>query len=174
MVTPERLTDDMTGPQRDGHEFRYHVARGFVDPGATVVDSACGTGYGATILLPHGGSAQYVGVDLEPHPDQCCSSHSFVQADLMDWRPNFSFDLGVSFETIEHVPNYQPLVNMLKQARQWIIASVPVVPTVGLNPYHLHDFVPGDLVRLFEDDDWRCFQLIGQRRVPTVAATDRS
>lgn len=162
-MIPERLTDDTTGPERDGHEFRYHLARGFMKPGQMVLDLACGTAYGAAIVAGHGSSVvRYLGVDREALPLRCCPYHRTIRADLMGWSPVRPFHVGLSFETIEHLPDYRPLVATLKQARRWILASVPVVPTVGRNPWHLHDFKAGDLVDLFQDQDWRCFQLIDQ------------
>jgi SAM-dependent methyltransferase len=157
----ERLTDDVLGEQRFGHEFRYHLAAGFCRLGDSVLDAACGVGYGGAILAPQGSGVRYLGVDVEPVPNPS-SSRAFVIADLQTWVPITPFDVGVSFETIEHLPDYQPLVATLKLARRWIIASVPVVPTVGVNPYHLWDFVPGQLAELFEDDDWQLFQTIQQ------------
>ena len=158
---PERLTDDVLGPERYGHEFRYHLAAGFCQPGDEVLDAACGVGYGAAILAPWESGAQYFGVDVEPvhypHP-----RHQFIEADLQTWVPITPFDVGVSFETIEHLPDYQPLVATLKLARRWIIASVPTVQTTQTNPFHLHDFAPGELAELFVDDDWELFQTVQQ------------
>ena len=60
-------------------------------------------------------------------------STRFIEADLVDWNPTFSFDVAVGFETIEHLPNYRNYVDILKRARRWIIVSAPVVATVGVN-----------------------------------------
>lgn len=158
-MIPERLDDNMTGAQRDGHEFRYRIAAGFVRPGSRVVDAACGTGYGAA-LIRRGSFIRYVGVDVRPAPDLFVGS--YIQADLTGWEPGFPFTVGISFETIEHLDDYTHLIRTLKLADEWVIASVPVVPTVGRNPYHRHDFSPGDLRALIEDDDWRCYQVVDQ------------
>jgi Methyltransferase domain len=164
VVIPERLTDDMTGPQRDGHEFRYHLAAGLLRPGDIVLDAACGTGYGAPILAPHGSQVGYRGVDLvDPAMLHTCRlHHSVIVADLTKWEPRFTFEVAVGFETIEHLPDYRHYVSILKRAHRWIVLSAPVVPTVGINPYHCHDFVPGDLALIIEDDDWRLFQTVQQ------------
>jgi SAM-dependent methyltransferase len=158
----ERLTYDVVGEARFGHEFRYHLAAGFCGDGGTVLDLACGVGYGASILAPLGSGVQYFGVDVEPVTGHTCGLHRFIEADLQTWVPITPFDVGVSFETIEHIPDYQPLVATLKLARRWIIASVPTVQTTHTNPFHLHDFVPGDLAELFVDDDWELFQTVQQ------------
>lgn len=163
-MTPERLTDDVVGPGRYGHEFRYRLARGFTLPGDQVFDAACGVGYGSTLVAPHESHVSYLGVDIDTESvtGHVCPIHRFIEADLQIWKPYFPFDVGVSFETIEHLPDYQPLVATLKLARRWIIASVPTVQTTHTNPFHLHDFVPGDLAHLFVDDDWELFQTVSQ------------
>jgi hypothetical protein len=70
--------------------------------------------------------------------------------------------VAVGLETIEHLCDYSHYVDMLKQARRWIIVSAPVVPTTQTNPFHLHDFVPGQLAELFVDDGWELFQTVSQ------------
>ena len=162
MVAPERLNDDVTGPERYGHEARYLIAHGLTIPGDTVLDAACGTGYGATILAPHGSGVHYFGIDIKPVSAHTCPTHRFVNVDLQEQMTPIPFDVAVSFETIEHLPDYLPLIATLKSARRWIIASVPIVPTVGVNPFHRHDFVPGQLAELFVDDEWELFQTVQQ------------
>ena len=150
----ERITNPFVSPDTYGHEFRYHLAKGFVRPGDTVLDAACGTGYGRRIMDP----SFYIGVDKEqPNP-----SVPGAVADLQTWMPLWAFDIAVGFETIEHLEDFSHYVEVLKQARRWIIVSTPVIPTVGTNPYHLHDFAPGDLAHIFEDGDWETYQVVQQ------------
>ncbi len=144
----ERLADDVV-VGREGHDFRYRLAAGFVGPGDVVLDAACGTGYGQPLLGP----CHYVGVDLHP---------GHLVRDLRDWEPDFPFDVAVSFETIEHLDDYMPLVRALRQARKWVIASVPVVPTVADNLYHRHDFAPGDLLSILLWGPWSHYQTVQQ------------
>lgn len=146
------------GMPREGHEFRYRLAAGFCE--GVVVDAACGTGYGSDLLGAH----SYVGVDVGldhlevPENDW----RSFLEADLCSWEPDFGFDTFISFETIEHLADYTALIAAAKQAARWVVLSVPVVPTKHLNPFHLHDFKPGDLERLVVDDNWRHYQTVPQ------------
>ncbi len=72
------------------------------------------------------------------------------------------FDVFCGFETIEHLTDYSHYVLHAKQARRWILLSAPVVPTTHLNPYHCHNFAPGEIASLFIDDDWGLFQSILQ------------
>jgi hypothetical protein len=159
----ERITPETDGSSRDGHEFRYHLAAGFLSPGDVVVDAACGGGYGAEILQA-GYGVTYFGVDrdLSGLWVSPLASRVFMQEDLTRWAPDFSYDVWVGFETIEHLDNYAHYLHMAKQARKWICVSVPVIPTVGINPWHKHDFRSSELPSLIEDEDWRLFQGLGQ------------
>lgn len=149
--TPERLTN--------GHIARYRLAAGYIEGGDRVVDAACGIGYGAMYLqaAPH---VRYVGVDKSlvgvDAPTWNGTGRSFDRVDLEEWEPDFAFDVAVSFETIEHLEDYSTMVHWMCKAGRWIICSVPVVPTVGINPWHRHDFEVGELPELF--DGWELFQ----------------
>lgn len=160
----ERISMDMLGPATRGHEVRYCLAAGLLRPGDVVIDAACGIGYGCEILDARRDTTYY-GVDIDlshvaikPSPSRC-----FIAADLTSWRPSFPFDVVVGFETIEHLSDYSTYVEWARNARRYIVVSVPIVPTVGINAFHLHDFEAGDMVKLFADDDtWELFQFFEQ------------
>ena len=137
----ERITTDkeFDGYERNAHEYRYKLAGSYTKDTDTLLDVACGTGYGREFL-----KGKYNGVDK----DDLCGN---IIADLNTWKPDFDFDIGISFETIEHVKNYQNVLDILKKAKKYIIYSTPIIPTVGINPYHLHDFTYEELKRMFKD-----------------------
>lgn len=143
-----------------GHVARYKIASGFTSCDDIVVDAACGIGYASHIF----DCKHYFGVDLLPEeervekPDDC----DWIVADLTDWEIDFDFDVAVSFETIEHLEDYSNLIVQLKKAKKWIVASVPVIPTIHFNPFHKHDFEPRELIELFQDDNWELYQVLGQ------------
>lgn len=156
----ERITADTTGPSRAGHELRYRLAAGFTQIGDTVLDAACGIGYGASFAPP---SVAWVGVDVEPVvAPEFERLGRWVVADLCDWQPDTAFDVAVSFETLEHVADPEALVDLLCQARRLVVCSVPIVPTVGLNPFHLTDFTLWDLPRTFATRGWNLHQCLLQ------------
>lgn len=168
-MIPERITKDTPALEREGHEFRYRLAKGFVGGYTTVIDVACGSAYGAPILATSSDRVHYVGVDktitTDPNEWWMATTPPFtrlVQAHLESWIPDVPFDVAVCFETIEHLDDYSFLLFNLKKARKWVLISVPVVPTVGINPWHVHDFKPGEMVDIFEDDDWRLYQMVQQ------------
>lgn len=157
-MIPERIDRNTPQREREGHEFRYTLASGYVWRWDIVLDAACGDGYGYGYLV--GDYSTYVGVDKELPGVNLGAG--FVKADLQFWDPDLEFHVAVSFETIEHLPEYKHFIGVLKRAKRTIIVSVPVVPTVGINPWHVHDFAPGEMVGLFEDDDWRLYQMVQQ------------
>jgi hypothetical protein len=164
----ERITaTDPAGAARYGHDFRYHLAAGFIKTGYVVVDAACGTGYGPSIMGDFG--YDYLGVDLvEPTdlPDEQ-NGIDWMLADLSNPTDQLfgcvrHADVFIGFETIEHLQDYSKYLELAKQTRRWIAMSAPIVPTKHINPWHLHDFVPGQLQLLLEDEDWEHYQTVQQ------------
>lgn len=137
----ERITYDKkyNGRAREVHEYRYKLIGKYTKDLDRVLDVASGNGYGHKFL-----KGSYVGVDKE----SLCGN---IVADLNTWKPEFAFDVGVCFETLEHLDNYQNLVEVLKQANRLVAYSAPIVPTVGKNKYHKQDFTYEQLKDLFKN-----------------------
>lgn len=128
------------------HIKRYRFARGALRPGR-VLDCACGTGYGASMLLHRRDVTGYVGVDLSDFAVGFSRKlvkdprASFVQRLLaeVDGGP---FENVVSLETIEHVPDphafLRDLAAKLSPEGQ-LVLSLPAERWGGShrNPYHL-------------------------------------
>ena len=151
---------DVTGAETYRlHLERYEFAATFVKTGR-VLDCACGVGYGSERLARAGdGSHSVTGVDIDPAAIEYARSNyrseriDFLCADgtRFDSEP---FDLIVSFETIEHVPDPDALIDnfaRLLKADGILVASVPVTPSVDVNPYHLHDFTQASFRRMFDE-----------------------
>lgn len=139
-----------------GHHLRYRLAAGYHQPGWRVLDAACGSGYGARYFDP----LDYLGVDQVSIE----RSNAWV-ADLNVWQIPVTVDMTVSFETIEHLDDPHHFVaEICRATRHLIIASVPVVPTVGVNPYHKVDFEPGELPTWpeWERYGWQLKATLGQ------------
>lgn len=146
----ERITAAQI-PTQMGHVYRYELAASLLRPDDTVLDVACGIGYGAKIMgdiVP----ARYIGVD-KVVPDATFSSLGTFQSDVdLDvWVPDFAWDVSVCFETLEHLSDPQHLATQIARARRLVIVSVPTRPTKHLNPYHLQDFTVDDVLALFPD-----------------------
>lgn len=89
------------------HKHRYRTAAKFVK-NKRVLDAACGSGYGSAILAES--AASVVGVDHSAAViDYCKRTYkkenlSYVQMSVSALEfPENSFDIVVSFETIEHL-----------------------------------------------------------------------
>lgn len=136
------------------HVARYRHALGLLG-GGRVLDIACGTGYGLSMLNE---SAEAVGVDI----DVATASAARVQAGsavlVGDGRRlpfrDRSFDAVVSFETIEHFHHRERFVSELARVLKksgFLILSTPNAnhtrPIDGRprNPFHVHEYTPQEL-----------------------------
>lgn len=143
------------GRRSDAHVVRYALAAGFVRRGDTVVDAACGLGYGAAVIARMSAAAKIIGIDSDdaavayaranfgPTDARC----EFCTGDAQDLSAlaDDSVDMVASFETLEHVPHPERLIaEALRVLRPGgrLVASVPNewVDETGKdpNPHHLH------------------------------------
>lgn len=158
----ERLAlDRFSSPWlRNQHLARYRWAAAFA-PGLRVLDAACGTGYGSRILS-EAGARQVTSMDVSID----ASGLGFVRADATRLPArDGSFDLYVSFETLEHVEEDEALV---REARRVLapggtfLCSTPnrdfLSPGLTLrdrprNQYHVREYSIGEfealLMRVF-------------------------
>jgi ubiquinone/menaquinone biosynthesis C-methylase UbiE len=92
------------------HLLRYELACTLVQ-GKNVLDAACGTGYGSK-MMAIAGAASVASVDIDPDSIQLAKTEyhddkiQFMTADVcaLPFQTN-TFDIVVSFETIEHIPD---------------------------------------------------------------------
>lgn len=158
LVPAELLDADSTGQETfQLHLARYDFAASFVN-GGRVLDCACGVGYGSARLAQMAdGQPSVRGVDIDAdaiaYADQVyaseCVSFTCYDGAKFDDEP---FDSIVSFETIEHVPDPDALVGNLARLLKpegVLLASVPITPSVDVNPFHLHDFTKASFLSLF-------------------------
>lgn len=116
----------------------------------TVLDAACGCGYGSALLAET--AKQVVGVDIEKKAIDYAKKYffrtnvQFICSDILQYNPAKNFDVVVSFETIEHVPDvngYMETVKNLLTEDGLFIVSTPVAPVNGtnvVNPWHINEF----------------------------------
>ncbi len=113
------------------HYHRYSMALSWVE-GMDVLDAACGEGYGSFLLSAKAKSV--TGVDIAQDAISHARSHyqkeniKFVESNVisMDFADN-SFDVVVSFETLEHLGEQEQLMaefkRVLKPEGQLIIST---------------------------------------------------
>ncbi|MGO9639168.1 MAG: class I SAM-dependent methyltransferase, partial [Terracidiphilus sp.] len=95
------------------HLARYRFAAQLVT-GKQVADIACGTGYG-TQMLALSGALSVHGVDISEEAVAFCQEHnsapnvtySVANAQKLSTISDKAFDIVVSFETIEHLPDVE-------------------------------------------------------------------
>jgi len=149
------------------HVARYSFARSL--KGSVVLDAACGVGYG-TAMLRSSGRSVVVGVDMSldacrhaQHEYGACVVSSDVSA--LPFK-NDTFDLAVSFETIEHIPAPEKLLGELFRIckpRGLLVLSTPnsLVYPKG-NPFHLLEFDRGEIEQLIQMSGFRIVATMGQ------------
>ena len=145
-----------TGERSDAHVFRYTWASGYVRAGDRVLDAACGLGYGAHLIGHLTRAASVVGMDESAYAvDYATRSFAassprveFRRGSLPDALAPFedgSFDVILSFETLEHVEDPPSLLRgfyRLLTPGGRILISVPNdwsdESGQDPNPYHFH------------------------------------
>lgn len=146
--------------------------------GLTILDAACGAGFG-TYTLSQGASAA-VGVDLAPE--------AIVEARARYRAPGLSyllmdvtklafrtaiFDAVISQDTIEHVPDDEDFVaeagRVLRPGGIFIVFTPyrEVHTTTPENPYHLREYSP-ETLRSILQPHFATVRLFGRRPAPSL------
>lgn len=132
------------------HLDRYIFASNYAK-GKIVLDAACGTGYGSKIIKEQGKAEKVIGLDNNfasvKYAESKYSSYdiTFINASITQLPfSNETFDLVVSFETIEHIAQENEMLNeiirVLKNNGQ-LILSTPNDWGVGeLAPFHVRSY----------------------------------
>ncbi|WP_432822451.1 class I SAM-dependent methyltransferase [Trichloromonas sp.] len=111
------------------HLARYCFALSYC-ANRRVLDAACGTGYG-TALLGHVAS-RVVGVDKSPSAldfarryHHFFGDHELVLLDLERGEFAETFDVVVSFETLEHLEDTEPFLRQVAAMGATLVCSIP-------------------------------------------------
>ncbi len=157
MENPERFDPSGAGGTLidSEHRARYHFGAQVV-AGKEVLDASCGTGYGIEILSRAGASA-VTGVDVSAEAIAAAEKRfgdhaaALVEADLRGLPfEDDSFDVVVSFETIEHVEEPEKALAELRRVLRpegvLVISSPNPDAYVGNNEHHVHEFRPAELL----------------------------
>lgn len=146
------------------HLARYRFALDFAK-NKDVLDIACGMGYGTYLLSKE--ANQVFGLDVSKDVvDYAMRNYSsknviFIVGNAQNFNIKQQFDLIVSFETIEHIPNPSDFLknvsNHLKDDGIFIISTPNEWGT--LTKYHLFDFSYDDIKQLtskyfFVESEW--------------------
>lgn len=144
-----------SGPRADAHVARYALAATLVRSGDTVLDCACGLGYGSAVISATTQAANVIGIDLDAGTVAYANANYGGQnlrfevgdAAALVHIPDASVDFIVSMETIEHVEDWKAVAREFARVLKpdgRLIASVPDrwMDETGNdpNPYHHHVF----------------------------------
>lgn len=158
------------------HQHRYNEALKITGKNDTVLDIACGTGFGTEALARHS-TGEVIGGDIADEAvNECMENwkHPNLFFKTMDGThlPNNAeyFDTIVSFETIEHTTAYQQMIlefkRVLKAEGQLIVSTPNAAITspngvIG-NPYHTQEFTYVELKNILEST-FSKVSVLGQR-----------
>jgi SAM-dependent methyltransferase len=140
------------------HAARYVFALDYVKD-RSVLDIACGTGYGMAFLKRDAESVTGVDVDIEAAREALSECDTDKTRVLLGDGTNLpfndaSFDVITSFETLEHLHargNFLAELRRVLKPRGTLILSTPnanyTKPVSGRpsNPFHVFEYEPGEL-----------------------------
>ena len=141
----------------DEHMIRYELAKGFVQ-GKTVLDIACGSGYGSNILAG-AGAKKVTGMDVDE--DALDGARKKFVSDNLEFKKGNGLDLGeygfdvvISFETIEHLQEGEKFLSELAKAVKddgIVIISTPNKEVfLEKNPYHVREYTKEEFENLLK------------------------
>ena len=166
--TGERFIPTEQGRIRLEHYHRYAVVLDVVK-GKTVLDVACGEGYGSLLMADIAHAV--VGVDISDEAVRHATSLyekqnlKFVQGSATNLTfPDDSFDVVVSFETIEHLARQEKMLAEIRRVLRpsgVLIISSPNRPVYSEESGEHNDFHVKEL-------DYREFDVLLRSQFPTV------
>ena len=153
--TGERFVPEVKGQIAHEHLHRYALARDVVK-GKTVLDIASGEGYGSSLLADQ--AASVTGVDISEESITHATVRYGHQSNLRFLRgsceaipcPDASFDVVVSFETIEHIDDPEGFLHEVRRVLKpdgVFLVSTPNCDVYNhgsseKNPYHRREMSP--------------------------------
>jgi SAM-dependent methyltransferase len=145
------------------HLIRYEWAQAVLAearPPSRILDVACGSGYGSNALACRFPDAEVVGADYDETAVSSAESLyealnlRFVRANVMEWPETLGdFDYIVSFDTIEHVPHRELMLENVVEhldAEGSLLLSTPVYDENHLVPEWEHHRVEYSATSLYD------------------------
>jgi len=136
-----QVSPTLEGIRRD-HRERYRFAAGLIPDGASVLDAACGVGYGSWMMAQLARPAEIIAVDISEDAIGYAQRHyahplvAFLRDDLLAADLGVErFDLIVSFETLEHIAEDRAFLARLQRALAPSGALVISTPNEDVLPF---------------------------------------
>lgn len=158
-MAEERLQHEEDNAWRGEHYHRYKVLADYIGKNDTVLDIACGTGYG-TFKIAGYTSGKVVGGDIDEGAVESCKERwkkENIEFRVLDGTnlsfPDQYFDKVVSFETIEHTTQYRAMLREFARVLKDTGTAIISTPNFLINspkgfvenPYHTQEFVYDEL-----------------------------
>jgi O-antigen biosynthesis protein len=164
------------------HLQRYAFAGNYVK-GKSVLDIACGAGYGSSLLLKEGATA-VTGVDISAEAIHFAKNtygkHGirYIVHDAENFRKD-SYDVIVSFETFEHLDNRQRFLEnlfaMLHDTGLLIISTPNKAITSPMKPasrirniFHKYEYLEREFIAALQGAGFTRIQKFGQHSYPRI------
>jgi ubiquinone/menaquinone biosynthesis C-methylase UbiE len=140
------------------HLIRYEGINKAIE-GRVVLDIACGSGYGSSMLASS--AKKVIGVDIDENTVQYAKqNYGSPKVTFLQGRAtaipieDSSVDVVVSYETVEHVKEYKKFLSEIKRVlkpKGLLIISTPNDKVyIEDNPFHQHEFVFSELSSLLK------------------------
>lgn len=138
------------------HIGRYQAGRSVIKD-KIVLDIACGSGYGTKLMAPH--AKEVYGVDIDKQTITYAKKH-FSAKNITYLVGNGteipldddSVDVVVSYETIEHIEDYEGFMKevkrVLKKNGLFLLSTPNDAEYMEGNHFHIHEFVYDELKSL--------------------------
>lgn len=174
-MSSERQLLEEKSPWWAEHIHRYHSVLERMTGTEVVLDIACGTGFGSNMLAEK--ASRVIGGDIDS---------SVIALNKKEWLRNNldfqkldatqlpfeddTFDVLVSFETIEHSKEYDAMLNEFKRVTKpggLLFISTPNIyvnsPSgIVTNPYHTQEFTPEAFNNLIFEKKFNGYDFLGQ------------
>lgn len=177
MSYPERIVPDDESPGVVALHLKRYVFSAQYCAGKVVLDAGCGVGFGSAELARV--AARVVGVDVDEEAISYARAryaHPNVEFETMDVSAldlaDGTFDVVVSFETIEHVADrgafLREVTRVLRPSGTFVVStpSAPRTTDTPKNPYHRVEYARDDF-RTLLSEHFGSVDLFGQRRLQT-------
>ena len=177
MSYPERIVPDEESPGVVALHLKRYLFAAPYGAGKVVLDAACGVGYGSAELARV--AERVVGIDVDDATITYARSRyrgGNVEFRTMDVSAlsfdDDSFDVVVSFETIEHVDDREAFLRevarVLRPAGTFLVSTPHASRTTEApeNPFHRVEYSRADFTSLLSQY-FSNIELFGQRRLQT-------
>lgn len=174
--TGERQVQTQLEKIRIDHKVRYQTASKYIQRNDNVLDIACGVGYGSYIMAVNHSSANLTGMDISQKTIDFANKYysreniqyicgNCLKAPLQDG----SFDVIVTYETVEHIDEDELFLTKLHKALKntgTLILSTPNQDFLPFDkkqhPYHIKHYKKSEITDLLDQCGFEIKEVFGQ------------